>query len=67
MNQTIINTVTIVALATVAIILFMGLFNMFRGGNPNLSQTLMRARVIAQAVALVLILGALALFGTSHA
>lgn len=55
--------VTIVALAVVAVILGMGLWNMLRGGNPNLSQNLMRARVIAQAVALVLILGALALFG----
>jgi len=55
--------VTIVALAVVAVILGLGLWNMLRGGNPNLSQNLMRARVIAQAVALVLILGALALFG----
>lgn len=55
--------VTIIALAAVAIILFMGLWNMFRGGSPNVSQKLMRARVIAQAVALVVILGALALFG----
>jgi hypothetical protein len=55
--------VTIIALAAVAIILFMGLWNMFRGGSANTSQKLMRARVIAQAVALVVILGALALFG----
>ncbi|WP_374627966.1 twin transmembrane helix small protein [Devosia sp.] len=55
--------VTIIALAAVAIILFMGLWNMFRDGSPNVSQKLMRARVIAQAVALVVILGALALFG----
>ena len=67
MNQIIINTVTGAALAVVAAILLMGLFNMFRGGSPNLSQTLMRARVIAQAVALLLILGMLALFGTGHA
>lgn len=55
--------VTIIALAVVAVILLMGLWNMLRGGNPNLSQKLMRARVIAQAVALVLILGALFFFG----
>jgi hypothetical protein len=55
--------VTIIALAAVAAILGMGLWNMLRGGNPNLSQKLMRARVIAQAVALVVILGALFLFG----
>jgi len=55
--------VTIIALAVVAAILGMGLWNMLRGGSPNLSQNLMRARVIAQAAALVLILGALFLFG----
>lgn len=55
--------VTVVALAVVAIILFLGLWNMFRGGNSNRSQMLMRARVIAQAVALVVILGALFFFG----
>lgn len=37
------------------VILFMGLWTMFRGGSPNLSQNLMRARVIAQAVAIVVI------------
>jgi hypothetical protein len=55
--------VTLFALAAVAAVLGMGLFNMIRGGNPNLSQKLMRARVIAQAVAIVLILAALFLFG----
>ena len=57
--------VTIVALAIVAIILFLGLWNMFKGGenSANRSQMLMRARVIAQAVALVVILGALFFFG----
>lgn len=61
MNVT--GIITIIALAAVAIILLMGLWNMLRGGNPNLSQKLMRARVIAQAIAIVLILGALFLFG----
>lgn len=55
--------ITIVALAAVAIILFMGLWNMFKGGDPNMSQKLMRARVIAQAVAIVVILAALYFFG----
>ena len=56
--------VTMIALAVVAVILGMGLWNMLQGAAiANLSQKLMRARVIAQAVALVLILGALALFG----
>lgn len=55
--------VSVIALAVVALILFMGLWNMFRGGNPGLSQKLMRARVIAQAVAVVVILVALFIFG----
>lgn len=55
--------VTILALGAVAFILFWGLWNMFRGGDPNLSQKLMRARVIAQFVAIIVILGALYFFG----
>ena len=41
----------------------MGLWNMFRGGDHNLSQKLMRARVIAQAIAIILLMGALFFFG----
>lgn len=65
MNQTIVTVVTIAALAAVTIVLFMGLWNMFRGGEGagNRSQMLMRARVIAQAVAILVILGALFFFG----
>ena len=62
MNQTVV-IVTVVACLVVAVILFMGLWNMFKGGNPNRSQMLMRARVIAQAVALLVLLGALFFFG----
>jgi hypothetical protein len=36
---------------------------MLRGGPGNTSQKLMRLRVIGQAVALILLLAALALFG----
>lgn len=65
MNQPIVTIVTIIALAIVAGILFMGLWNMFRGGegSGNRSQTLMRARVIAQFVAILVILAALFFFG----
>lgn len=57
--------ISIIAVAVVAAILFMGLWNMFRGGegSGNRSQMLMRARVIAQFVAIVVILGALFIFG----
>ena len=65
MNQWIVNIITIVAVAAVAIILFMGLWTMFKGGegSSNRSQMLMRARVIAQFIAIVAILGALFFFG----
>jgi hypothetical protein len=63
MNNTIVTIITILAVAAVAVILFMGLWNMFKGGDQNRSQMLMRARVIAQAVALVVLLGALYFFG----
>ena len=52
-------------LVIVAIILFMGLINMMRGGSANRSQTLMRWRVIAQAVAVAAMVVALFFFGRS--
>jgi hypothetical protein len=51
------------ALAAVAIVLVFGLFNMLRGGNPNLSQKLMRARVLLQLVALLIVMAILYLAG----
>jgi hypothetical protein len=67
MNQTVVNVIIILAVGAVAIILFMGLWNMFKGQDPNRSQMLMRARVIAQAIALVILLGALYFFGRGSA
>jgi hypothetical protein len=52
------------AVALVAIVLVFGLFNMLRGGNPNLSQKLMRARVILQLVALLVAMAIAYLAGT---
>lgn len=43
-----------VAVASVATVLVMGLVNMTRGGNPNLSQKLMRIRVFLQFVAIII-------------
>ena len=50
-------------MAGVVVVLIFGLLNMVRGGSGNISQMLMRARVIGQAVALALLLGALFFFG----
>ena len=43
-----------VAAASVATVLVMGLVNMMRGGNPYLSQKLMRMRVVLQFVAIII-------------
>ncbi|MCB1393685.1 MULTISPECIES: twin transmembrane helix small protein [unclassified Nitrobacter] len=45
-----------VAVASVATVLVMGLVNMMRGGNPNLSQKLMRMRVFLQFVAIIIVM-----------
>ena len=44
------------AIAAVAVVLMLGLYNMLRGGSPNVSQTLMRWRVILQFIAIIIIL-----------
>lgn len=48
-----------VALAAVTIILFLGIWNMAKGGSPNRSQTFMRFRVLAQFIVIVLVMIAL--------
>jgi heme/copper-type cytochrome/quinol oxidase subunit 4 len=53
----------IVALAAVAIVLLLGLWNMMRGGSASRSQTLMRWRVILQFIAIILIMGTLWIMG----
>lgn len=57
------NIVTAVALGLVVLVLFAGLFNMLRGGSPNISQRLMRLRVVLQFVAVAVIMGVLYLRG----
>jgi hypothetical protein len=48
-----------VALAAVAVVLLLGLWNMLRGGSPGRSQTLMRWRVGLQFGAIIIIMAAL--------
>jgi hypothetical protein len=45
-----------IAIGAVAIVLLLGLINMMRGGSPNISQRLMRLRVLLQFVAIVVIM-----------
>ena len=61
--HTLLNISIALALLFVVIVLGMGLWNMMKGGSGNTSQRLMRLRVAGQAVALLLLLGALFLFG----
>ncbi|WMT86690.1 twin transmembrane helix small protein [Pelagibacterium sp. 26DY04] len=57
------NILIILAIGATTVILFMGLWNMFKGGSGNTSQKLMRARVIMQAIAVALLMAALFFFG----
>ena len=64
--QTALNIIILLALFSIALVLGLGLWNMAKGGSPNTSQRLMRLRVIAQAVAVLLLLAALAIFGVNR-
>jgi heme/copper-type cytochrome/quinol oxidase subunit 4 len=57
------QALVVVAIGVVAAILLLGLWNMMRGGDPNRSQKLMRARVIAQFIAIVIMMGVLWFMG----
>ncbi len=48
-----------VAVGAVAFVLLLGLINMMRGGSPNLSQRLMRWRVLLQFVAIIIAMTAI--------
>ena len=50
------NALVLVACAAVAVVLLFGLVNMMRGGSANVSQRLMRLRVLLQFVAIVIIM-----------
>ncbi|MCJ2034708.1 twin transmembrane helix small protein [Methylobacterium sp. J-068] len=51
------NTLVLLACLAVAVVLFLGLLNMMRGGSANVSQKLMRLRVLLQFLAIILIMG----------
>lgn len=51
------NVLVLVACIAVAAVLLVGLVNMMRGGSANLSQKLMRLRVILQFLAILVIMG----------
>ncbi|AWN47899.1 twin transmembrane helix small protein [Methylobacterium terrae] len=53
------NTLVLIACLAVAVVLLLGLANMLRGGSANVSQRLMRLRVLLQFVAILVIMGVL--------
>jgi Hypoxia induced protein conserved region len=59
MSYSVGNYLVAVAVAAVMVVLLLGLYNMLRGGSPNLSQKLMRWRVGLQFGAIVIIMGVL--------
>ena len=60
------SLIVAVACGAVALVLVMGLINTWRGGDPNLSQRLMRWRIGLQFVAIVIIMGVLFVRQTFH-
>jgi hypothetical protein len=52
-----------IAVGAVALVLLLGLVNMMRGGSPNVSQRLMRLRVLLQFVAIIITMFALWVMG----
>lgn len=52
-----------IAVGAVAVVLLFGLGNLARGGSPSRSQQLMRLRVLLQAVAIAVIMGAVYVAG----
>ncbi len=55
----VLNAMVPFAVGAVALVLLAGFINMFRGGNPNLSQKLMRWRVGLQLLAIVIVMAAI--------
>ena len=53
------SMLALVVMIAVAIVLLLGLLNMVRGGSGMTSQKLMRWRVLLQAIAVLIMVGAL--------
>ncbi|WP_029062815.1 twin transmembrane helix small protein [Labrenzia sp. DG1229] len=60
------NILIPVGMAAVAIVLLLGIWNMFRNGPANRSQMLMRWRVGLQFLVIVLVMGGLYFFGSGQ-
>jgi hypothetical protein len=51
------------AIVAVAVVLVIGLANTLRGGSPNLSQRLMRLRVLLQFIAIIIVMATIWMLG----
>jgi hypothetical protein len=56
MSDVLSHLVVPIAIGAVAVVLLLGLWNMMRGGSPNISQRLMRLRVLLQFIAIVIVM-----------
>jgi hypothetical protein len=54
--SSIMDYISYIAVGAVAVVLLLGLVNMFRGGSANTSQKLMRWRVGLQALAILVLM-----------
>lgn len=54
--MTFLEILSYVAVGIVVVVLLWGLYNLMRGGSSNLSQKLMRARIVAQLVAIIIVM-----------
>lgn len=61
--QTLFTALVPITIGLVTIILLVGLFNMMRGGSSSTSQRMMRARVVAQFAAIIVIMATLWITG----
>jgi hypothetical protein len=52
--SSVVDALVPIAVVAVAFVLLLGLLNMLRGGSPSRSQSLMRARVLLQFIAIVI-------------
>jgi hypothetical protein len=57
--MTIFNYLVPLAVAAVAVVLLLGLWNMMRGGSASRSQNLMRWRVLLQFAAIIIMMAGL--------
>ncbi|ASP35123.1 MULTISPECIES: twin transmembrane helix small protein [Stappiaceae] len=64
--ESIIDILIPIGMAAVAIVLLLGIWNMFRNGPANRSQMLMRWRVGLQFLVVVLVMSGLYFFGSGQ-